>query len=50
MGFGNRLWDLGVVGPVDKTVGFHACLECDADLFVRDVSRYHVNIIVAIYY
>ena len=24
MGFGSRLWDLGIIGPVDKTVGFHA--------------------------
>ena len=26
MGFGSRLWDLGVVGPVDKKVSFHACM------------------------
>ena len=25
MGFGSRLWDLGVVGQVDKKASFHAC-------------------------
>ena len=25
MEFGNRLWDLGAVGPVEKTVSFHPC-------------------------
>ena len=25
MVFGSRLWDFGVVGPVEKKVSFHAC-------------------------
>ena len=25
MGFESRLWDFGVIGPVDKTVSFHVC-------------------------
>ena len=25
IGFGSRLWDLGVIGPVDKKISFHAC-------------------------